>query len=638
MSAFFPGWNATLEDVRKINWAEYAENLRKLRTKDIIARLGISSTEFETFLISYGIDTDYERETKKPCYTRFGYIVEKGSPAYGSDGWSTPGDGKWAVSNAMIARHIGYHEIYGSFFFEFVGLRAPKYRKITWVDFDIDHANHNFEDSRLLKILTTFGEERCLVQYRPESGNFSILMRCIPLYPEKHQEVFRSILERIGLLVKDGNIEIYPQVDRARRFPFGDQCVYEGYDFLHRQGEDPLRWASSKLQSFEELYRHWCVNPYQVLRDIERFHPIASAPHDEVMRPAKPKKKTSIKQRKKSSTKESVHQSTQPKKTETNQEASQRFKLKEGLNPLAEKPDSEPQTNYQKEMRAIWKSGLEERCTRYETEKRLIRWCYSQGLSEEEAYAEIDDWYRSGKTNGLSFDWIRCTRQVLRSLKRHIRTFYKWLKKHWNEGKSGMRIEPAPLTTFDVINIIKACDWDLHLAEWLYDCLKWTKARIKHIDHLYLSARIMRQFRRGRDSDKRYVPRLVKMGILTCIERDFRVGSDCRIWQVNWRFSQSGKVVPVDLSFRQALCLVTSPDEIKAHCAWTTAWRINRLRKGLETLELSLAGPMVETRTPKPETQTGGQVSFGDPPFNDSIKRQWLPCALTALVTSSAQA
>ena len=63
-----------------------------------------------------------------------------------------------------------------------------------------------------------------------------------------------------------------------------------------------------------------------------------------------------------------------------------------------------------------------------------------------------------------------------------------------------------------------------------------------------------------------------------------------------------GKIVPGSLSFKEALVLVTTVDEIKAHYPKVTAWRINRLRK-------KVAGLVLEEANGKESSGAGFEVA-----------------------------
>lgn len=234
---------------------------KRVATKKLLQQLNIEDELFCSFKLGIGIDPIYEKRSKKNSSTRYRYIVDWGN------GWYYPPE-CWALSNAQIVRHLGYFELNSPRVPEFYGIRAQKRRPLTWVDFDIDNASHNFEDERLFKILETFGDDPCLVQYREESGNFSVIMRCSPLYPEKHKAMFTEILGLVGLEVKDGVVEIYPDVNRARRLPFGDQIVFLGGGYRRRPTDDEVPWVYQKLEVFDELREHYIINPFQVLRGL----------------------------------------------------------------------------------------------------------------------------------------------------------------------------------------------------------------------------------------------------------------------------------------------------------------------------------------------------------------------------------
>ncbi len=259
-----------------------------------------------------------------------------------------------------------------------------------------------------------------------------------------------------------------------------------------------------------------------------------------------------------------------------------------------------------RDIGSIIHDGLTSPCTRYFAETRLIRHYYGLGLSEGVTENLLKGWYESGKTNGFSNEWALEKEGVLHRLRNHVRTFFQWLRNFFVSEKKVT--EKAELTTEDILRILSVCGWEkgtcggkeLHFAEWLYDLLQWTKSRRKYQHHLYLSARIMRGFKNGRDAHQKWIPRLVSKGILSYVTRTYEIANGekegrCRIYRVNWRFADLGWVIPASWSFREALMTVTSRGEIRSDFCKVTAWRLNRPRKRIEQIELKDAKEQKES-------------------------------------------
>lgn len=523
-------------------------------TAKILGAIDISADLFREYLDIIGIDLLYERHVKRKSPCRFRYIQWHG---YGRNpGWWSPPE-QWALNNAQIARHMKGSETYG--------VRAGAFKSLVkWVDFDIDNANFELNDERLDKIIRFFkpenewtGERRILLQER-ESGNFSLLMRCCPMWPDQHQQVFREILSGIGLEVKPGVLEIYPSLERGRRLPFGDQQVLGvTSDGINGDWEIyPIYDKSEQIEAFRDLEP---INAEKIRRDLRRGR--------------------------------ELYPVSQPDRFES------RVKFSAG-------------SIHERSISDTLHNGLTEEGTRYEAEKRLIRYFYGLGHSEDLTYKLIKIWYEN-KTNGLSKDWNRNPSQVLRQLRNHIRTFYKWLRKHSASADEELEFPDAQLTTEDIRLIIEVCDWDIHFAEWVGDLLVWAKTRYKYVNRLYLSAKIMRNFRNGRDHRTKWLPKLKAKGILRCTNRFYEISrpelqsfealadeadGQCRIYRLNWDFAEAGTVIPKDLSFRHGLVATVTDDEIIAHAgehySKRTAQRIiKKFRPEVLGLELEEVTP-----------------------------------------------
>ena len=234
-------------------------------TAKILGAIDISADLFREYLDIIGSDLLYERHVKRKSPCRIRYIQWHG---YGRNpGWWSPPE-QWALNNAQIARHMKGEETYG--------VRAGAFKSLVkWVDFDIDNANFELNDERLDQIIRFFkpenewtGERRFLLQVR-ESGNFSLLMRCCPMWPDQHLSVFREIMKGIGLEVKPGVLEIYPSLERGRRLPFGDQEVFGiQSDGLEDWETYPIFSKSAQIEAFRDLEP---INAEKILRQL---HPI----------------------------------------------------------------------------------------------------------------------------------------------------------------------------------------------------------------------------------------------------------------------------------------------------------------------------------------------------------------------------
>ncbi len=496
----------------------------------ILESANISSNLFDDYLSIIGIDRVYERKVKRKSAVRFNYIIDRGN------GWWSP-PSNWSLSNAQIARHLAGKEV--------IGIRAGKFKSpVSWVDFDIDNAHGDVNDKRIVKLVEFFGQKKCLIQLRRESGNFSILLRCLPLHPKNFTHQLHDIVSRIGLNIIPGQLEIYPDLNRGRRLPLGGGVTTELSD----------DWKLEKYPSVEVGY------PVQFAGRINFYDIIDKSQQIEAFRDLPP-----------------IDISALYSKHVFRQSISLPIRRKPSRNPLQQSDDAT----------RILHEGLSEESTRYEAEKKLIRFCWAKGHSEQLTYKLIKNWYETGKTNDKSKDWARKPAQVIRWLKNHVRTFYRWLgdAKAIYKKSDGYEHKSEKLSTVDIRTIIEICEWDLHFAEWLYDLLVFARTRHKYINHLILSSQQMREFRNGRDYHKKWLPSLEKLGIIRCTDRRYsREEGVCRIWSVNFNFAKEGKAIPKEWSFKQALASITTKDKIKSRFAWVTAWRLNKLRPKLEIL------------------------------------------------------
>lgn len=494
----------------------------------ILSALSITLDLFFAFLEILGIDVQLERLSKRKSPVRFRYIIMRAVRWF-----SCPKN--WAVSYTQIAAHLAG--------FETIGLRAAAARTVRYLDLDIDHADHDFFDKRITKILELFGPNKCIVLYRPESGNFSILLRIHPMMPHRLEDAVNNILAAHGLKPKAGFIEIFPSVSRGRRIPFaGDQKAYQ----YHSGMPVEIRSKAAQLETFIDLGINNPVNLYR----LEKSLAPTQRPKEEA---AKIVKQNAI------------------------------GMARVGISP-----------NYTSSTKQLMTLGLIAPSTRYEAEKRLILHHYRCGRSQETTFQIIKVWYTC-RTNGLSKDWISDPNGVLRDLKNHIRSYFAWLDEHWRPKQTV--IPPAQLNTQDVAAIMEICGWDVRFAEFTYDLLKWTKARRQYQHDLWLSSRIVYGrsrdydgnripripgFSNGRDAHRKYMKQLRELGILRLVDPRYRQKERCRVWAVYFHFRKEGRPIPTGLSLKQALCLAFDQESIDANMKPTTAWTIKQLRKSIE--------------------------------------------------------
>jgi len=186
------------------------------------------------------------------------------------------------------------------------------------------------------------------------------------------------------------------------------------------------------------------------------------------------------------------------------------------------------------------------------------------------------------------------------------------------------------LSLADVRRVFDICkglptSWEgLHCAEFMFDLLKWCKARDHFSAHLWLSAAKLRGkttadgerlkgFRNGSDCRSKWLPFLKEQGILSCINHRYEKGVYCRVYRLDWEFADGQSAE--GLTYREALTKVTDVDEIKDYFKRMTAWTINRLRGKLAAIE-----EKAETVTLNPDTNQIDEM-FG---LNQKAKN-WFP-------------
>jgi hypothetical protein len=217
------------------------------------------------------------------------------------------------------------------------------------------------------------------------------------------------------------------------------------------------------------------------------------------------------------------------------------------------------------------------------------------GYSEEECYAEIEGWYKSGKTNGYSKEWEANPDLVLRNLRSHILSYYRWLKEN---GCIPLGIEDAVntdarLSYQDVYYIHQVAKSDLRFGEWLFDLMLYAKKRKVFHSRLFLSYETLRRdFKNGEEKWTNYLQQCLDASLL------FKVGNHCnfntrfgtfrrpRVFKVNYDFEDKALLPsgspegwrPKGVSYRKALTEIFSAKQIRQMFPKSTAWRLNKLR------------------------------------------------------------
>jgi hypothetical protein len=235
----------------------------------------------------------------------------------------------------------------------------------------------------------------------------------------------------------------------------------------------------------------------------------------------------------------------------------------------------------------LWEKGLSDYGTRHDAETDLILFFWMLSYSEEECYAEIEGWYKSGKTNGYSKEWEASKDRVLRNLRNHILSYYRWLSEH---GCTPLGLEDAVNTSArlslkDVYYIHQVAKSDLRFGEWLFDLMLYAKQRKVFHSRLFLSKETLRtKLRNGDDKWTNYLQQCIDASLL------FKVGNRCnfntrfgtfrrpRVFKVNYDFEDTA-LLPKGVSYRKALTEIFSAKQIRKMFPKSTAWRLNKIRK-----------------------------------------------------------
>lgn len=539
------------------------------------------------------LDIPYElfkQYTKLVASRRWQYIIDKG------DGWfeaKRTKDGKpWPAPYTQIADHLAGHVWEGTatrdYIFQTqpssfaVGLKADYKAFIVDIDLDKEFIQHPGYDpifnpglsgvnvasglvmyERMQAIVELFPES--LVLRRPESGNLSVIFRIVPIPTWKMLKlVEKLLLVECDLEIKDGEVELFQRQDRARRLPFnGAQAVIE---------KESMPWkirplGLNKRQDLSALVNLPMIDLEAKILDIA---PESCKPQQSLQR--------------------------QP-------DFEGHFKCVPILGTSA--------SPFVLHCLLLLKHGLTKPKSRHAAETDLILYFFLIGRTCEETYKRISFWYQSGKTNGYSKDWANHPQKVLRDLRTHVKSYYRWLDQRGftpymsacdgslrsklesersEERKAfgtnakpqagGDGIDPeAKLSLSDVAYIAKVTGSDLHFGEWLFDLFVYAKQRKFTLSYLYLSQRIMQSFKNGSHNYREYVDRCLNLDLLTLkrghVSKNFSLTDFSRpkVFQFNYNFQD---IAPLEKGkhYREALSKIFNDKQIRARFEKKTAQRI----------------------------------------------------------------
>lgn len=449
------------------------------------------------------------------------------------------------ASELEIAKHISHY------YPDAIGLRAAK--ETTYFDLDMDGEKDKYPMYQRMHEITHFlhhndvGIYDVIVLERKESGNLSIVGRCEPIKTYEMARCMKTILscaledeEEVG---KPGFVEIYPSRNKARRLPFaGDHQIIASDSFTKRC---PSAIYESVSKS-DDIQRFLSLSPI----DLKAF----AAALEEL-------------------------NGHQPKRQ-----------------PMYTQPITQHSPHYSESIHSasaftlrcnwLWEKGLSDYGTRHDAETDLILFFWMLSYSEEECYAEIEGWYKSGKTNSYSKEWEADPDRVLRNLRSHILSYYRYLKEN---GCIPLGIEDAVntdarLSYQDVYVIHQIALRDLRFGEWLFDLMLYAKQRKVFLSRLFLSKETLRyEFKNGKEKYLNYLQQCIDASLLE------QVGNHCnfntrfgtfrrpRVFKVNYDFEDTA-LLPTGVSYRKALTQIFEASQIRKMFPKSTAWRLNKLR------------------------------------------------------------
>ncbi len=421
---------------------------------------------------------------------------------------------------------------------------------VNHVDIDLD--NPQTMETYALQINDLFDGETMTLKSNI-SGHFTILIRTLPYSPfGMHHLMERILWVHLGLKEKDGDLEIFPSKDRARRLP-----MFNGHRLLDN---DNLRKQEASVKEKIELFfslKPIALHEYVVPLE-EYWDEIAIENPDHII---------------------GGGVGYTPRQLEWD------FGVNIAGGLLSDGTAKESQSEFASRVYDLFINGLTQPSTRHNAEKDFILHFYRCGLNEEEAKELIEGWYRSGKTNGFSEEWKAEPEAVIKRMRRHVTTYYSWLKKKGFK-RYGYSIDiTASLTHADVRKIIQMTQWDLKQAEFHFDLLTYAKERREFKNHLFISSRTWQSFSNG--SRGRYVERqrqAIRDGLIECImpyqsrNVDPSLISIPNVYRINYEF-KDGIEIGRGKTIKKALAEIYSREELRKRFSRDVYQEIVGIRK-----------------------------------------------------------
>jgi hypothetical protein len=411
---------------------------------------------------------------------------------------------------------------------------------VNHVDIDLD--NPQTMETYALQINDLFDGETITLKSN-QSGHLTVLIRTLPYSPfGMHHLMERILWVHLSLKEKDGDLEIFQKKDRARRLPmFNGHLLLENEKL--REQEASVKEKIEIFFSLTPIALHEYVVPFEeYLEKIEIENP------DHRLGGGV---------------------------GETPRQMEWDFSL----------DIKESQSEFASRVYDLFTNGLTQHGTRHNAEKDFILHFYRCGISEEEASELIEGWYREGKTNGYSEEWKADPERVIKRMRRHVTTFYRWLN-NLGMKRYGYSVDiTASLTYADVREIMEMAKWDLKQAEFYFDLLTYTKERRDFKNHLFISSRTWQSFSNG--SQGRYVERQRQAILEGLIEfltpyqsRNVDPLSISRpnVYRIKYEFKE-GIFLGRGKNIKEAIAEIYSREELRQRFSENVYWEIVGIKK-----------------------------------------------------------
>ena len=431
---------------------------------------------------------------------------------------------------------------------------------VNHVDIDLD--NPQTMETYALQINDLFDGETMTLKSNI-SGHFTILIRTLPYSPfGMHHLMERILWVHLGLKEKDGDLEIFQKKDRARRLPmFNGHLLLENDNIREQEAS-----VKEKIEIFFKLppiALHEYVVPFEeYFSEIETENPENILGGGAGYTPRQMEWDFSRK---------------------ANGVLAPRVDIKRKASVTHRTLES--QSEFASRVYDLFTNGLTKKSTRHNAETDFILHFYRCGISEEEANQLIEGWYRSGKTNGYSEEWKADPERVIKRMRRHVTTFYRWLN-NLGMKRYGYSIDiTASLTYADVREIMEITYWDLKQAEFYFDLLTYAKERREFKEHLFISSRTWQSFKNG--SQDRYVERqrqAIRDGLIELKTPyqsrnvDPNLISRPNVYAINYEFKE-GIEIGRGKNIKKALAEIYSREELRQRFSENVYWEIVGIKK-----------------------------------------------------------